>query len=112
MEEQGRALLCAPYFSSCVLAAAAILHAAEDDQKASLLPAIASGQTRAALAVTEPNGRWDATGIQAVASRTGGRAGGRLVDHDLADEIAGDLERWAAVEIRRKNHGAAPSSTR
>ncbi len=71
MEEQGRALLCAPYFSSCVLAAGAILHAAEDDQKANLLPAIASGQTRAALAVTEPNGRWDTSGIQAVATRTG-----------------------------------------
>src|SRR6478736_4049791 len=59
MEEQGRALLCAPYFSSCVLAAGAIMHAAEDDQKSNLLPAIASGQTRAAFAVTEPNGHWD-----------------------------------------------------
>ncbi len=71
MEEQGRALLCAPFFSSCVLAAGAILHAADDEQKANLLPAIASGQSRAALAVTEPNGRWDASGVQAVATRTG-----------------------------------------
>jgi alkylation response protein AidB-like acyl-CoA dehydrogenase len=71
MEEQGRALLCAPYFSSCVLAAGAIMHAAADDQKANLLPAIAGGQTRAAFAVTEANGHWDATGIQAIATRTG-----------------------------------------
>ncbi len=67
MEEQGRALLCAPYFSSCVLAAGAINQAATHEQKADLLPAIAAGHTRATLAVTEPNGRWDATGIQATA---------------------------------------------
>ena len=71
MEEQGRALLCAPYFSSCVLAAGAIAHAATDQQKADLLPAIASGEIRAALAVTEPNGRWDATGVQTTATRSG-----------------------------------------
>src|SRR5512139_1331608 len=58
MEEQGRALLCAPYFSSCVLAAGAITNAATDEQKAELLPPIATGRIRAALAVTEPNGRW------------------------------------------------------
>jgi alkylation response protein AidB-like acyl-CoA dehydrogenase len=72
MEEQGRALLCAPYFSSCVLAAGAIANAATGEQKADLLPPIATGQIRAALAVTEPNGRWDATGIEATASSAGG----------------------------------------
>ena len=86
MEEQGRALLCAPYFSSCVLAAGAIMHAAEDDQKSNLLPAIASGQTRAAFAVTEPNGHWDATGIQAIATRT---ASGWLIDGEKSYVIDG-----------------------
>lgn len=71
MEEQGRALLCAPFLSSSVLAAAAILNSANEEQKANLLPAIASGATRAALAVTELNGRWDAGGVQAIASRVG-----------------------------------------
>jgi len=69
MEEQGRALLCAPFFSSCVLAASAILHAGNDAQKSELLPSIASGHTRAALAVTELNGRWDAAGVTATATR-------------------------------------------
>ncbi len=69
MEEQGRALLCAPYFSSCVLAAGAIANAATPQQCAELLPEIAAGRLRGALAVTEPNGRWDATGIQATATR-------------------------------------------
>ena len=72
MEEQGRALLCAPYFSSCVLAAAAILEAGSEAQKSGLLPDIASGQVRAALALTEPNGRWDAAGVEAVATQSGG----------------------------------------
>src|SRR5262245_8599118 len=63
MEEQGRALLCAPFFSSCVLAAGAIGRCATEAQKAELLPGIAGGSVRAALAVTEANGRWDAAGV-------------------------------------------------
>jgi alkylation response protein AidB-like acyl-CoA dehydrogenase len=69
MEEQGRALLCAPYLSSCVLAADAIARVANDDQKGQLLPRIASGELRAAFAATEANGRWGATGVQATAKR-------------------------------------------
>jgi alkylation response protein AidB-like acyl-CoA dehydrogenase len=69
MEEQGRALLCAPYFSTCVLAADAISRAASPGQKSELLPRIASGELRAGLAVTEPNGRWDAAGVGATATR-------------------------------------------
>jgi alkylation response protein AidB-like acyl-CoA dehydrogenase len=72
MEEQGRALLCAPFLSSCVLAADAIARTANDDQKGQLLPRIASGELRAAFAVTEANGRWDATGVQATAKRAAG----------------------------------------
>ena len=56
-------LLCAPYFSTVVLAADAILNAGTDDQQGKLLPGIASGETIATLAFTEPNGKWDATGI-------------------------------------------------
>jgi alkylation response protein AidB-like acyl-CoA dehydrogenase len=63
LEEQGRVLLCAPYFSSVVLAANAILNAGTEDQKKDLLPGIASGDTIATLAFTEPSGKWDAAGI-------------------------------------------------
>jgi alkylation response protein AidB-like acyl-CoA dehydrogenase len=56
-------LLCAPYFSSVVLAAGAILAAGTDAEKQALLPGIASGDTIAALAFTEPSGKWDAAGI-------------------------------------------------
>ena len=70
-EEFGRALLCAPYLSSAVLAASAIAHAGDDARKTDLLPALASGARRGALAVTEPNGRWDAAAIEAEATRHG-----------------------------------------
>jgi alkylation response protein AidB-like acyl-CoA dehydrogenase len=63
LEEMGRVLLCAPYFASVVLAANAILNAGTDAQKAALLPGIASGETIATLAFTEPNGKWDSAGI-------------------------------------------------
>ena len=63
LEEMGRVLLCAPYFSSVVLAAGAILAAGTDEEKKTLLPGIASGDTIAALAFTEPSGKWDAAGI-------------------------------------------------
>ncbi|MFM8303350.1 MAG: acyl-CoA dehydrogenase family protein [Actinomycetota bacterium] len=72
LEEMGRVLLCAPYFSSVVLAANAILNAGTDAQKAELLPGIAAGETIATLAFTEPNGKWDAHGIAMEASGSGG----------------------------------------
>jgi alkylation response protein AidB-like acyl-CoA dehydrogenase len=71
LEEMGRALLAAPYFSTVALAANAILHSGDDAAKKELLPGIASGETIATLAMTEDNGRWDAEGITATATKSG-----------------------------------------
>src|SRR5262252_1829764 len=71
LEEMGRALLCAPYFGSIALAATAIMNAGTEAQKRALLPDIAAGDTIATLAFTEPNGRWDADGIEMRATRVG-----------------------------------------
>ncbi|MCK9993254.1 MAG: hypothetical protein Dbin4_01774 [Alphaproteobacteria bacterium] len=71
MEEMGRALLCGPYFSSVVLAANAILNAGSEDQKQTLLPSIAAGETVAALAFTEENGVWDSSGVTLTAKAQG-----------------------------------------
>ena len=49
LEEMGRALLCAPYFASTVLAATAIMNAGTEAQKRELLPPIAAGDTVATL---------------------------------------------------------------
>jgi alkylation response protein AidB-like acyl-CoA dehydrogenase len=71
LEEMGRALLAAPYFSTVALASNAILHSGDDAAKKELLGGIASGETIATLAMTEDNGRWDAEGITATATKSG-----------------------------------------
>jgi len=53
------------------LAANAIMNAATDDEQHQLLPGIASGETIATLAFTEPNGKWDASGITMEAKGSG-----------------------------------------
>lgn len=97
MEEQGRALLCAPFFSSCVLAAEAIVQAGDEAQKSTLLPAVASGATRAALAVTEPGGRWDPAGVQTTATRDGD---GWLIDGSKSFVIDGHTAQTLIVAAR------------
>ena len=71
LEEMGRALLCAPYFSSVVLAANALIHSGDDAAKAAHLPGIAGGETIATLAFTEPSGKWDEAGITMEATGKG-----------------------------------------
>jgi alkylation response protein AidB-like acyl-CoA dehydrogenase len=71
MEELGRALLCAPYFSTAVLAANAILNAGTEAQKAALLPELASGARLATLAIAEPDGDWNPAAITTVAAPAG-----------------------------------------
>ncbi|MBW2668173.1 MAG: acyl-CoA/acyl-ACP dehydrogenase, partial [Deltaproteobacteria bacterium] len=72
LEMMGGALLCAPFFSSICLGGNALLIGGTEEQKQQHLPGIAEGQTRATLAATEANGRWDAMGIEALARADGG----------------------------------------
>lgn len=53
MEESGRTLLCAPYFSSAVLATRAVLHAGSPAERDRLLPGLAAGTLRGAFACSE-----------------------------------------------------------
>jgi alkylation response protein AidB-like acyl-CoA dehydrogenase len=64
LEEMGKKLLPAPFVSSVLFGANAILNAASDEQKSELLPGIAEGTTRATLAFVEPSGRWDIDAIE------------------------------------------------
>jgi alkylation response protein AidB-like acyl-CoA dehydrogenase len=72
LEEMGRRLLAAPYFSTVVLAANTLLHSGDDAAKKEHLPGIATGETIATLAFTEESGRWDEAGITATATSSGG----------------------------------------
>ena len=72
LEEMGRALLCAPFFSTVVLAANTLIHSGDEAAKQAHLPGIAAGTTIATLAFTEPSGKWDESGITATATNSGG----------------------------------------
>jgi alkylation response protein AidB-like acyl-CoA dehydrogenase len=71
LEEMGRALLCAPFFSTVVLAANTLLHCGDEAAKKDYLPGIASGETVATVAFTEPSGKWDESGIEMEATAAG-----------------------------------------
>ncbi|CAB4803535.1 unannotated protein [freshwater metagenome] len=71
LEEMGRSLLCAPYYSTVVLAANTLLLSGDEAAKKAYLPGIAAGTTIATLAYTEPSGKWDESGITATASGSG-----------------------------------------
>src|SRR5580700_8824726 len=71
LEEMGRALLCAPYFSTVALAANALLSSGDDSAKKDFLPGIASGETIATLALTEETGKWDEDGVTLTATKSG-----------------------------------------
>ena len=63
LEECGRTLLPGPFFSTMGLAVPALIEAGTEAQKKEALGAIASGEARATLALTEPSGRWDAAAV-------------------------------------------------
>jgi len=73
LEEMGRALLCAPYFPTAVLAAGAIMNAGTEAEKKALLPGVAAGETTATFAWVEDNGRWDAEGAALTATAESSR---------------------------------------
>jgi alkylation response protein AidB-like acyl-CoA dehydrogenase len=64
MEEMGRALFPVPYLSSIVLGADLVLEAATEAQKTAILPGVASGDVRLAVAQLEPGGEWGPEGIE------------------------------------------------
>ena len=86
VEEMGRSLLCSPFFSSTVLGATAIMETGSTAQQEQLLPAVATGESLATLAVAEPSGRWDADGIAATV-RDGKLTGTKsfVIDGHIAD---------------------------
>jgi alkylation response protein AidB-like acyl-CoA dehydrogenase len=67
----GEALAPSPFFATACLAANAILAAGDEAQQRALLPGIAEGRTRGALALAEAAGRWDADGISTTCERDG-----------------------------------------
>ncbi|CAH0991260.1 Caffeyl-CoA reductase-Etf complex subunit CarC [Sinobacterium norvegicum] len=69
MEQMGRFVVCAPYFSTVCLASTALLMAANEAQQAEVFGKILEGET-ATLAFTG-NGQWDADGVTATYAKDG-----------------------------------------
>ena len=103
LEEMGRQLVCAPYFASAVLATSAILNGASDAQKEALLPPLVLGEQVATLAFAEPNGRWDAGGVETIATPAGGGFQLNGVKSFVLDGCAADL--LIVLARRQASHG-------
>ena len=71
LEEMGRSLLCAPFFSTVVLAANTLMQSGDEAAKKKYLPGIASGESTATLASVEPSGKWDESGVTMQAKGSG-----------------------------------------
>ena len=112
LEEMGRALLCAPYFSSVALAANLLLVAGDDGAKKDYLPGIAGGSTIATVALAEASGRWDEEGVTLEASGSGDSwtlTGEKLyvLDGHTADLVLVAARTAAGVSVFAVEKGAA-----
>lgn len=74
MEEMGRVLLPAPFFSSVALGALTLLETGSDEQRQQMLPRLARGEAKVCVALLEADGRYDPRGISMRASIRGNRA--------------------------------------
>ncbi len=72
MEEMGRSLFPAPFLSAVVLGADLVLRLGSAEQRKQLLPEIAAGERRPALAQLEGSGRWGSEGIAMTVPRNDG----------------------------------------
>jgi alkylation response protein AidB-like acyl-CoA dehydrogenase len=92
MEEMGRVLLPAPFFSSVALGTVTLLEAGSEEQRQHMLPRLARGEAKVCVALLEADGRYDPRGIGLRASIRGNRAtlnGTKLfvTDADVADYV-------------------------
>jgi len=97
MEAFGRALVVEPYLASVVLAGGALRHAASAEQRAEILPGVASGETRLALALFERQTRHDPALIAMRATRDGD---GYRLDGEKSLVLHGDSAHGFVVAAR------------
>ena len=112
LEEMGRALLCAPYFSSVVMAANVLMASGDERAKKDYLPGIASGSVIATVALPEAAGRWDEAGVTLEAGGAGGNwtlTGEKLFVFDgvVADVVLVAARTRGGVSVLAVEKGAA-----
>jgi alkylation response protein AidB-like acyl-CoA dehydrogenase len=111
-EEMGRALLCAPYFSSVALAANLLWASGDESAMADYLPALASGEKIGTVALAESTGRWDEAAVTTAATKS--KSGWSLdsekcfvTDGHVADVVLVAARTKAGVSIFAVDKGAA-----
>jgi pimeloyl-CoA dehydrogenase small subunit len=92
MEALGKALSLEPYFSTVVLGGGALTAGADDAVRAALLPQVAEGSLKLALAHTERNARYDLHHVETIARKSGAHytllaPESVVFDGDSADKI-------------------------
>ncbi len=86
-EAFGRALALEPYLASVVLVGSALRHGAGPEQRAGLVPEIASGETTLALAHGEPQSGWNPHDVKTTARAADG---GFVLDGEKGLVLNGD----------------------
>jgi alkylation response protein AidB-like acyl-CoA dehydrogenase len=111
LEEMGRVLLCAPYFSTVALATNLLLAIGDEEANARFLPGIADGTKIATVALAEGSGRWDVGGVTLQASQvdSGWRLSGEkhyVLDGAVADLVLVVARTPAGVSVFAVERGA------
>ena len=111
VEEMGRVLLCAPYFST-VFAAEVLLRGNDEDAKKNFLPGIAAGTTIATVALLERASGWTADDIHLAATAgpnwwtlTGTKK--HVLDGHVADLVLVAARTPAGISLFAVDKGAA-----
>jgi alkylation response protein AidB-like acyl-CoA dehydrogenase len=110
-EEMGRALLCAPFFSTVAMAANLLMASEDEAAMRDYLPGIAAGDTVATVALAEQAGQWSegAVTLQAVPSGDGWRLSGEkhyVTDGHVADLVLVVGRTEAGVSVFAVDKGA------
>jgi len=104
LEELGRAVVPVPYFSSVVLGATTLLLSGSAEQQASVLPGVATGETRLALAMTEEGRSWQPSDIAMEATADGDSivlngAKSYVIDGHTADTLIVSAREGSGVSL-------------
>jgi pimeloyl-CoA dehydrogenase small subunit len=97
MEAFGRGLVLEPYFPTVILGGGVLRHGASDAQKSELIPKIASGDLRLALAHGERQARYDLADVETRAKKGGA---GYVLDGDKSLVLNGDSADMLIVSAR------------
>ncbi len=88
MEQMGRRLLCAPFFSTVALAAQVLMEVADETSKQHYLPKIAAGELTATLALAENGMDWQQPARVSAAISTNAQ-GAQLINGQFAMVVDG-----------------------